>query len=77
MFDAEALRMKRLEKRISSTDLGGICGVTRATIHSWENGVTVPDANRLKCLSETLDVPVEFFFDDGCYHCGNRQGEAA
>lgn len=36
--------------------------VTRATFFNWESGRSVPDANRLKKLSDYFGVKIDYFF---------------
>ena len=36
--------------------------VTPSTIHSWENGTTSPDADKVPGLAKALQIPVEDFY---------------
>lgn len=59
-IDGEALRMARLKKRYSQTELGGLLGVSQATVSGWEQGYKQPHplhAERiLALLALLLDV---------------------
>jgi transcriptional regulator with XRE-family HTH domain len=57
------IRLRRLEKRLSQTDLGHRLGVTFQQIQKYENGTNRVGAGRLLQIAEVLDVPVQSFFE--------------
>src|ERR1043166_8485002 len=64
--DAEVgrrVRSRRLECRLSQTELADRIGVTFQQVQKYENGVNRIGAGRLQRISEALDVPITFFFD--------------
>lgn len=40
--------------------IADLCGVTRQTVGNWCDGVSVPDANSLKKICDSLDVSADF-----------------
>src|SRR5438874_6053644 len=64
--DAEVgrrVRSRRLECRLSQTDLASRIGVTFQQVQKYEKGVNRIGAGRLQRISEALEVPITFFFD--------------
>jgi len=64
--DAEVgrrVRSRRLECRLSQTELADKIGVTFQQVQKYEKGVNRMGASRLQRISEALDVPVTFFFN--------------
>ena len=64
--DAEVgrrVRSRRLESRLSQTELADKIGVTFQQVQKYEKGVNRIGAGRLQRISEALEVPVTFFFD--------------
>jgi transcriptional regulator with XRE-family HTH domain len=64
--DAEVgrrVRSRRLECRLSQTELADRIGVTFQQVQKYEKGVNRIGAGRLQRISEALEVPVMFFFD--------------
>ena len=64
--DAEVgrrVRSRRLECRLSQTDLADRIGVTFQQVQKYEKGVNRMGAGRLQRISEALEVPITFFFD--------------
>ena len=65
--DAEVgrrVRSRRLECRLSQTELADRIGVTFQQVQKYEKGVNRIGAGRLQRISEALEVPISFFFDD-------------
>lgn len=56
------VRSRRLELRLSQTELADRIGVTFQQVQKYEKGVNRIGAGRLQRISEALDVPVNFFF---------------
>src|SRR5207248_4793441 len=64
--DAEVgqrVRSRRLECRLSQTELADKIGVTFQQVQKYEKGTNRIGASRLQRISEALDVPITFFFD--------------
>jgi len=65
--DAEVgrrVRSRRLECRLSQTELADEIGVVFQQVHKYENGTTRIGASRLEKISQKLGVPISFFFDN-------------
>ena len=72
--DAEVgrrVRSRRLECRLSQTELADRIGVTFQQVQKYEKGVNRIGAGRLQRISEALEVPISFFFS------GNASSSAA
>src|SRR3954469_12919070 len=66
--DAEVgrrVRSRRLECRLSQTQLAEKIGVTFQQVQKYEKGVNRIGAGRLQRIGEALDVPITFFFGTG------------
>lgn len=64
--DAEVgrrVRSRRLERKLSQTELAGKVGVTYQQVCKYESGANRIGAGRLQRIAEALGVPVSFFFD--------------
>jgi transcriptional regulator with XRE-family HTH domain len=64
--DAEVgrrVRARRLECRLSQTELADRIGVTFQQVQKYEKGVNRIGAGRLQRISEALEVPISFFFN--------------
>src|SRR5262249_53727681 len=57
------VRVRRLEKGLSQTQLATKIGVTFQQVQKYENGVNRISASRLQRIAEILNVPITFFFD--------------
>ncbi len=60
----QRLRQRRSILGISQEKLAELVGITFQQIQKYENGANRVSASRLFQLSNILDVPVDFFFDD-------------
>ena len=58
------LRQRRTLLGMNQTKLGSAIGLTFQQVQKYEKGTNRISASRLYALSGTLDVPVEYFFDD-------------
>jgi transcriptional regulator with XRE-family HTH domain len=66
--DAEVgrrVRSRRLECKLSQTELADRIGVTFQQVQKYEKGVNRIGAGRLQRISEALKVPITFFFGEG------------
>jgi transcriptional regulator with XRE-family HTH domain len=57
------IRLRRLEKRMSQTDLGGRLDLTFQQVQKYEKGANRVGASRLKQIADVLEVPVHLLFD--------------
>ena len=58
------LRQRRTLLGMNQTTLGDALGVSFQQVQKYENGTNRISASRLFDLSQFLDVPVEFFFEE-------------
>lgn len=56
---APQLKARRLDRRISQTDLGLIVGVSRSSLQRWEDGEQLPRLIALIVWADRLDLVVE------------------
>jgi transcriptional regulator with XRE-family HTH domain len=59
------VRMRRLMLGRSQTQLAEALGVTFQQVQKYEKGTNRISASRLQQISDTFQVPVEFFFEGG------------
>ncbi|WP_456779735.1 helix-turn-helix domain-containing protein [Bradyrhizobium sp. USDA 3315] len=57
------IRLRRVEQKISQSELGDKLGVSFQQVQKYEKGVNRVGAARLQQISTALDVPVNFFYD--------------
>jgi transcriptional regulator with XRE-family HTH domain len=77
--DAEVgrrVRSRRLECKLSQTELADRIGVTFQQVQKYEKGVNRIGAGRLQRISEALEVPISFFFGAGATDAGREKGNA-
>ena len=55
---SENIKTTRKAKGLSQEELAVRLNVVRQTVSKWEQGLSVPDADMLIALSETLETPV-------------------
>lgn len=58
----QIIRLRRVEMRLSQTDLGQKLGVSFQQIQKYEKGLNRVGASRLQEIARVLDVPMTFFF---------------
>jgi transcriptional regulator with XRE-family HTH domain len=58
------IRLRRVEQRLSQSDLGEKLGLSFQQIQKYEKGANRVGASRLQQIATALDVPVTFFYDD-------------
>ena|SRR5436190_1349544 len=56
------IRLRRIERGLSQTELGDHLGITFQQVQKYENGVNRVGAARLNKIAELLQVPIAFFF---------------
>ncbi len=65
-FDIEIgkrIRLRRLEKKMSQTELANKVGVTFQQVQKYEKGINRLATDRLIQISRALDVPLSFFIE--------------
>ncbi|MGH6954098.1 MAG: helix-turn-helix domain-containing protein [Alphaproteobacteria bacterium] len=60
----QRVRLRRTMLGLSQEKLGDALGLTFQQVQKYERGANRIGASRLYVLSQALDVPVSFFFDD-------------
>jgi transcriptional regulator with XRE-family HTH domain len=58
------LRLRRVEQKMSQSELADKLGVSFQQVQKYEKGVNRVGASRLQQVATALDVPITFFFDD-------------
>jgi transcriptional regulator with XRE-family HTH domain len=58
------IRMQRMVRGVSQTDLGNAVGVSFQQIQKYENGANRVSASRLQRIAGALEVTPEFFFEE-------------
>ena len=62
---------------MTQTDLGEALGLTFQQVQKYERGTNRIGSSRLFKLSQVLDVPVEFFFEDMPKEIASKSGAAS
>src|SRR5450756_436773 len=57
------IRLRRVEMKISQSDLADKLGVSFQQVQKYEKGVNRVGASRLQQIATALDVPVTFFYE--------------
>jgi transcriptional regulator with XRE-family HTH domain len=58
------VRMRRLMLKMSQTKVGDALGITFQQVQKYEKGTNRIGASRLQHISQILQVPATFFFED-------------
>ena len=66
------VRLRRMLLGMSQEQLGESIGITFQQVQKYEKGVNRIGASRLLQISEILDVPVQFFFEEAPHVDGRR-----
>jgi transcriptional regulator with XRE-family HTH domain len=61
----KSIRIFRMAKRLSQTDVGKALGITFQQVQKYEKGSNRVGSSRLAKLAQILDVPINRFFEDG------------
>ncbi len=67
------IRLRRTMLGMSQEKLGGALGITFQQIQKYEKGTNRVGASRIQAISNILNVPVSFFFEDAP---GENHGQA-
>ena len=68
------VRLRRMLLSMSQEKLGDQMGLTFQQIQKYEKGTNRIGASRLHHISQILEVPVQFFFDDAPLIAGQTEG---
>jgi transcriptional regulator with XRE-family HTH domain len=68
------VRLRRMVIGMSQEKLGEKMGLTFQQIQKYEKGTNRIGASRLHQLSQIMDVPVGFFFEDAPHHMMRQSG---
>jgi len=71
------VRMRRMMLHMSQEKLGEALGITFQQVQKYEKGMNRISSSRLQQLSDILQVPVAFFFEDGAGPQKSHLGQAA
>ena len=69
------VRLRRMLLSMSQEKLGDQMGLTFQQIQKYEKGTNRIGASRLHHISQILEVPVQFFFDDAPLAAGQKEGQ--
>lgn len=69
----QRVRLLRVEKGMSQTDLATSLGVSFQQVQKYEKGVNRVGASRLEQIAKSLDVPVTVFYGDGAKDKGHAE----
>ncbi|MEE2996720.1 MAG: helix-turn-helix transcriptional regulator [Pseudomonadota bacterium] len=69
------LRQRRRFLGMSQQKLGEALGLTFQQVQKYERGANRIGASRLHHISEILDVPINYFFDDICPSLEKKSGK--
>lgn len=70
------VRLRRMLLSMSQEKLGDQMGLTFQQIQKYEKGTNRIGASRLYHISQILEVPVQFFFDDAPLAAGQKEGKS-
>jgi transcriptional regulator with XRE-family HTH domain len=70
------VRSRRMECRLSQTQLADKIGVTFQQLQKYEKGVNRIGAGRLQRISEALAVPITFFFETSPHAASRGENSA-
>src|SRR5882672_9246928 len=71
------VRMRRLLLGRSQTNLAEVLGITFQQVQKYEKGTNRVSASRLQQISDTLQVPVPFFFEGAPLLPGQHKGNGS
>lgn len=54
-----AIKRARIMKELTQCELAKKLGVSSSAVSQWEEGITKPKVNRLKRLTDILEIPIE------------------
>jgi transcriptional regulator with XRE-family HTH domain len=73
VYVGKRIRMRRMEQGMSQEALGNALGLTFQQVQKYEKGTNRVGASRLQQMSNTLEVPVAWFFEGAPGATGKRR----
>lgn len=67
-FQGTKLKNARLFRGKTLTELATLTGISKQSISLYENGTNRPDHERVLSISQALDIPYEFFFQEDSFN---------
>jgi len=64
MTIAERIRVYRLQKKLSQSELAKVTGINLKSLSRYETGATVPPADALKKIADALEISADALLDD-------------
>ena len=77
VYIGKRIKMQRLARGLSQTDVASRLGITFQQIQKYERGVNRVGAGRLQEMANLLGVTPAFFFEDGPRHKAGKSEEAS
>ena len=74
-YVGKRVRMRRMMLGMSQAKLGDALGITFQQVQKYEKGANRISAGRLQHISETFQVPVEFFFEGAPHPRGQHSAQ--
>src|SRR5471030_999320 len=69
------VRMRRMMLSMSQTKLGDALGLTFQQVQKYEKGTNRIGASRLQHISQILQVPAKFFFEEAPHEPGQHHAQ--
>jgi len=77
VYIGKRIKMQRLARGLSQTDVASRLGITFQQIQKYERGVNRVGAGRLQEIANLFSVTPAFFFEDGPRHKPGQSEEAS
>ena len=75
-FNGDRLRKARIYNGLTLTELAEKTEISKQSISLYENGKNVPDYQRVRAISQVLDFPTGYFFQDDIVSTRTEKREA-
>ncbi len=62
-FCHQAIKELRIKSGMSQKDLSEKLGISNRAVSKWENGLSLPSAKHIYCLSKMFNVPMDYFYE--------------
>jgi len=77
VYIGKRIKMQRLARGLSQTDVASRLGITFQQIQKYERGINRVGAGRLQEIANLFSVTPAFFFEDGPRHKPGQSEEAS
>ncbi len=71
----QRIRIERLSRRMSQTELADRIGVSFQQVQKYEKGLNRVGAGRLTRIAEVLGIPVRSFFESGSHAAASKSDD--